>query len=228
MNSRYFKLLNRHQQLQSKCKLKNEEYGLYFSSEAYCLYSVEVTNKDCLMVKIFLIILFSFASLTSHAANLINRNANGEFYAHLNSVKLLELTTFIKNSYGIDFKGPDILFQTPISVSFESLTLEEMLKRILSGNNYVFSYNSKGNITEVTLLPTNRNEMKPRGPSSVMSEKPQMPTDPSLNVSQGNIPVPDGILGSQEVKIDRNNKQEIPPIDPSLPQAVPNVPLPVE
>jgi hypothetical protein len=183
--------------------------------------------KERQVAKLFLLIfVILFAFSTSQAANLINKNENGTFYAQLNNVKLSELTKSIKDSYGIEFKGQDDLFQTAISVSFENLKLEEMVKRILGGKNYVFTYNNRGILTEVTLLPTNKNEMKPRSINVVKSEKPPMPVMPPPDASQGtNLPVgvpPD----SQPIKTDQDNKEGQAPEGTPSSQAAPNVALP--
>lgn len=111
------------------------------------------------MNKLFLIFFISlFVFSTSQAADLIQENEKGEFSAHLDKVKLSELTKFIEKKHGIRFKGPDTQLQTPITLSFEKLTLEQMLKKILTRINYVFTFDKSGKVTEVALLPTSSNK----------------------------------------------------------------------
>ena len=105
------------------------------------------------MHKIFLIlfvVLFYFS--TSQAADLIQENEKGEFSAHLDNIKLSEITKFIQKKYNIEFKGQDPQLQTPITMSFEKLNFEQMVKKVLTRINFVFTYNKEGKVTQVTLL----------------------------------------------------------------------------
>ena len=104
------------------------------------------------LLLIFFSVLCIFA--TSQAADLIQENGKGEFSAQLDNVKLSEVTRFIEKKYNIQFKGADTQLETSITLSFEKLNLEQMLKKILSKTNFVFTYNKLGKVTEVTLLQT--------------------------------------------------------------------------
>lgn len=178
------------------------------------------------MAKLFftLICFILFLVSTGHAANEINRNQTGGFSALLNNAKLSELTKSIKENYGIEFKGQDDLLQTAISVSFENLSLEEMVKRILGGKNYVFKYDNQGNLTEVTLLPKSQNEMKPRSANPAISVRPPVAAVPPPPASQATDPGASAVPGSPPVKNDQNNKEGQAPNDPS---SLPELPVPV-
>lgn len=113
--------------------------------------------------------LFIFS--TSQAADIIQENEKGELNAHLDKVKLSDVTKFINKKYGIEFKGKDTLFQTPITVSFTNLKLEQMLKKILSQTNYVLAYDGQGNVTEVTLLATGTNNAASEKNTNIVKDK---------------------------------------------------------
>ncbi len=110
------------------------------------------------MKNLYLVILSAFLLVfsTSQAADLIQENEKGEFSAHLNNVKLVEITQFIQEKYGIEFKGEEKELQNSITLSFKNLDFEQMLKKILTKSNFVFTYNKLGKITKVTLLQTGK------------------------------------------------------------------------
>ncbi len=177
------------------------------------------------MAKLFVIICsIFFLSSTGHAANEIQRNQNGGFSASLSNTKLSELTKSITENYGIEFKGQDDLFQSAISVSFENIKLEEMVKRILVGKNFVFKYNNLGNLTEVTLLPKSQNDMKARSANPAISARPPVSAVPPPPASQATNPAGTAIPDSPPVKGDQDNKEGKAPSDPS---SSPEVPVPV-
>lgn len=178
------------------------------------------------MAKLFVTVIcfILFLLSTGHAANEINRNQNGGFSALLNNAKLSELTKSINESYGIEFKGPDEIFQSAISVTFENLKLEEMVKRILGGKNYVFKYDNQGNLTEVTLLPKSQNDMKPRSANPAISVRPPVAAVPPPPASQAIDPGASGVPGSPPVKNDQDKKDGQAPNDPS---SLPELPVPV-
>lgn len=178
------------------------------------------------MTKLFLTIICSILFLFSsgHAANEINRNQTGGFSARLNNAKLSELTKSINESYGIDFKGPDEMFQSAISVTFENLKLEEMVKRILGGKNYVFKYDNQGNLTEVTLLPKSQNDMKPRSANPAISARPPVAAFPPPPAPQATNPDAIAVPGSPPIKEGQDNKEGPAPNDPS---SLPELPVPV-
>jgi hypothetical protein len=145
---------------------------------------------------IFFVVLFSFS--TSYGADLVQENEKGEFSAHLDNVKLSELTKFIQGKYGIDFKGQDAELQTPITMSFEKLNFEQMLKKILTRINFVFTYNKSGKVTAVTLLQAGNNKIgivnnQNLGKNTV----PQLPTKLSPEAPQGGNAASDAISNPQ-------------------------------
>jgi len=146
------------------------------------------------LILIFLsTLLFVFS--TSQAAELIQENEKGEFSAQLNNVKLSELTTFIQEKYGIEFKGQDAAIQTSITLSFKKLNLEQMLKKILAENNFVFTYNKAGKVTAVTLLQAgNKKPVAANNQTTVKDKVPQMPAV----APQGGAGTPEQISNFQE------------------------------
>lgn len=141
---------------------------------------------------IFFIVFFVFS--TSHAADLIQENEKGEFSAHLNNVKLSELTTFIQKKYNVEFKGEDTQLQTPITLSFEKLNFEQMLKKILTRINFVFTYSKLGKITKVTLLQTGNNKAdSANNQNTVKNNATQVPVELSNNPPLGGVPTSDAI-----------------------------------
>lgn len=162
---------------------------------------------------------------TVDAANEIIKNQNGAFSAQLSNVKLTDLTKSLKDNHGIEFKGQEELFQSAISVSFENLKLEEMVKRILGGKNYVFKYDKQGNLTEVTLLPKSQIDMKARSANPAVSAKPTIAAIPPPPASQAATPDDNATAGSPPaVKEGQDNKDGQAPNDPS---SLPDVPVPV-
>ncbi len=103
---------------------------------------------------IFLSVLCLFS--TSQAADLIQENDKGQLSARLDKVKLAELTKFIEKKHNIKFTGQNTQLQTQVTASFQNLNVEQMLKKVLTGINYVFTYDKSGKVTEVTLLPTSQ------------------------------------------------------------------------
>lgn len=95
--------------------------------------------------KIFLIlfvVLFFFS--TSQAADLIQENEKGEFSAHLDNIKLSEIIKFIQKKYNVEFKGQDPQPQTPITMSFEKLNFEQMVKKSSHKNQLCFHLQQRG------------------------------------------------------------------------------------
>ncbi len=121
-------------------------------------------------------LLFVFS--TSQAADLIQENEKGEFSAQLNSVKLSDLTKFIEEKYGIEFKSKDAELQNPITLSFKNVNAEQMLKKILAGSNFVFTYNKAGKVTAVTLLQAgHKKPIASSNQTTIKDKDPQMPTE---------------------------------------------------
>lgn len=132
------------------------------------------------MNKLILIFLSTllFVFSTSQAADLIQENEKGELSAQLNNVKLSDLTKFIQEKYGIEFKGQDAAIQTSITLSFKNLNVEQMLKKILAENNFVFTYNKAGKVTAVTLLQAgNKKPVAASNQTTVKDKGPQMPAE---------------------------------------------------
>lgn len=162
---------------------------------------------------------------TVDAANEIIKNQNGAFSAQLSNAKLTDLTKSLKDNHGIEFKGQEELFQSAISVSFDNLKLEEMVKRILGGKNYVFKYDNQGNLTEVTLLPKSQIDMKARSANPAISQRPPIAAIPPPPASQAAAPDANAAAGSPPaVKEDQENKDGQAPNDPS---SQPEIPVPV-
>lgn len=93
-----------------------------------------------------------FLSTFAMAADLIQKDGNGRFQAKLQNVPLSDIARFMETEHEVKFKGEAELLKIPVTVSFQNLDMEEMLKKILARNNYVFSYNKSGKITEVKIL----------------------------------------------------------------------------
>lgn len=84
---------------------------------------------------------------------LLQVDEEGLLSGRLERVNLTEVRRFFEQSHGIKFYGQDFLFQTNVTVSFEKLTLEQALKRILTRKNYAFKYDNQGALLAVTVLP---------------------------------------------------------------------------
>jgi hypothetical protein len=182
--------------------------------------------KERKLAKSFVLIacsIFLFFS-TVDAADQIIRNQNGAFSAQLSNAKLTDLTKSIKDNHGIEFKGQEELFQSAISVSFENLKLEEMVKRILGGKNYVFKYDNQGNLTEVTLLPKSQIDMKARSANPTISARPPVAAVPPPPASQANTPDAIAAGSPPAVKEAQDNKDGQAPNNPP---SLPDVPVPV-
>lgn len=126
------------------------------------------------LILIFLsALLFVFS--TSQAADLIQKNEKDEFSAQLDNVKLSDLTKFIQEKYGIEFKGQDAAIQTSITLSFKKLNVEQMLKKIFAEYNIVFTYNKAGKVTAVTLFQAGNNKSVAASNQTTVKDKdPQM------------------------------------------------------
>ncbi len=180
------------------------------------------------MNKIFLTLFFVlFVFSTSQAKDLIQKNEKGGLDAQIENVKLSELTTFIKKSYGVEFKGQDTLFQAPITVSFKNLNVEQMLKKILARKNYVFTYNNQGKVTEVTLLAAGNNKSDTGQTTNIVKNEEQKPgPGSSPDISGGSNSKVDAITSFKPVKIEQGSDKNQASDDITSFKVVPNVPPP--
>ncbi|KAB2888955.1 MAG: hypothetical protein F9K32_14540 [Desulfobulbaceae bacterium] len=102
-----------------------------------------------------------FISTFAMAADLIQKDGNGRFQAELQNVPLSDVAKFMQTTHGVKFKGDPELLQNPVTVTFKGLDMEAMLKKILARNNYVFAYDSNGNVIEVKLMLSNSSGTNP-------------------------------------------------------------------
>jgi hypothetical protein len=105
---------------------------------------------------IFINVIFVFP--LCQAADLIQETKKGEFSAQLNNVQLSEITTYITQKHQITFKGDQTLLTTPVTVTFDNLPLEQMLKKILMRTDFVFTYDNSGKVTAVMLLQAGKSK----------------------------------------------------------------------
>jgi hypothetical protein len=99
-----------------------------------------------------ILILLTFTSGEAELA--IQTNEEGKIYAHLQNVSLVEVKNFLEQNFEIRFRGDITLYQTPVTLSFDNLTLEKALQRIFSRTSFVIKYDSLGKITEVDVFPS--------------------------------------------------------------------------
>jgi hypothetical protein len=139
------------------------------------------------------------------ADTLLKQDENGLFHAHLERVQLTELKKFFEKEYGIQFKGEEFLFQTTITISFENLSLEKALKRVLIRKNYAITYNSVGKILEVTLLPGTSDTLALEKNTAIKSDKKSF--DQLPEPFQETDSVVDDITRFKPVEIEQNTKE---------------------
>jgi hypothetical protein len=105
-----------------------------------------------------------------------SRNKKGEFSAQLNNVQLSEITNFITKKHQIIFKGDRTLLTTPVTVTFDNLPLEQMLKKILMRTDFVFTYDNSGRVTAVTLLQAGKSKQTASPQQNLVNaQDPQTP-----------------------------------------------------
>lgn len=168
-----------------------------------CPYSLE-RNEAMIKIIIFCFIML-LISAKSEADTLLKQDENGLFCAHLKQVELTEVKKIFEKEYGIKFKGEEFLFQTTITISFENLSLEEALKRVLIRKNYAITYNSVGKILDVTLLPGTRDTLALEKNTTIKSDKntfDQLP-EPFQKIDS----VADDITRFKPVEIEQNTKE---------------------
>ena len=76
----------------------------------------------------------------------------GRMSADLKEASLISVARDIERQSGISFKGDESLLEERVSVAFEDLPLEHGIKRILATLNYSLLFDSRGEISEVTIM----------------------------------------------------------------------------
>lgn len=76
----------------------------------------------------------------------------GRMTADLKEASLISVARDIERQSGISFKGDESLLEERVSVAFEDLPLEHGIKRILATLNYSLLFDSRGEISEVTIM----------------------------------------------------------------------------
>ena len=92
-----------------------------------------------------------FSCTSALAADLVNVK-DGSLSVNLKDTSLLEVARDIEKQSGVWFRGDETLFQEKISVTFNDLTLEEGLKRILTNLNYSLMFDTKNKIAGVMVM----------------------------------------------------------------------------
>ncbi len=106
------------------------------------------------MIRYMLLIIMISAPLgVSRADDIISVDKQGLFSADLQNISLTEVKSYFEQNYEIEFAGDEDLLKTQRTVSFKKLNLEKTLKRIFAKMNIALQYNSKGEVTEVRLVP---------------------------------------------------------------------------
>ena len=121
-----------------------------------------------------------FISTFAMAADLIQKDGSGRFHAELQNVPLSDVAKFMQTTYAIKFKGDAEILDSPVTVTFKELDMEAMLKKILARNNYVFAYDSQGNIAEVRLLPG----VSEKNATGAMTKPGIQPGNPSVGIKK--------------------------------------------
>jgi hypothetical protein len=99
-----------------------------------------------------ILVLISFT--TSQAEFLLEADENGQLHATLRDTTLEEVSSFFTKNYHIKFVGDADQLQTRVTLAFEKLSVEKALKKIFSKMNIAIKFDSRGDITEVRVLPT--------------------------------------------------------------------------
>ena len=103
----------------------------------------------------------------------------GLLSVNLKDTSLLEVARDIEKRSGVWFRGDETLFQEQISVTFNDLTLEEGLKRILTNLNYSLMFDTKNKVAGVMVM----GEGKPAGtqPGRPGAQPPRVATPPGTS-----------------------------------------------
>lgn len=112
------------------------------------------------------------AGSTCAAATHIQKTESGRLKAQLNNVQLADVMKYVAENYGVAIKGDTSALQTPVTVSFDNLDLEHMLKRVLARTNYSFVYDKHGEVIEVRLLSGSTGIAKAVKPTSFPMDRP--------------------------------------------------------
>jgi len=107
------------------------------------------TFHSGLIIAIYSLSLFSFTSVL--AADLVSVK-KGSLSVNIKDTSLLEVARDIEKQSGVWFRGDETLFQERISVTFNDLSLEEGLKRILTNMNYSFMFDTNNKIAGVMVM----------------------------------------------------------------------------
>jgi len=77
---------------------------------------------------------------------------DGLLSVNLKETSLLEVARDIEKQSGVWFRGDETLFQEKISVTFNDLSIEEGLKRILTNLNYSLMFDNKNKVAGVMVM----------------------------------------------------------------------------
>jgi hypothetical protein len=119
---------------------------------------------------------FSFTSVS--AADLVSVK-DGSLSVNLKDTSLLEVARDIEKQSGIWFRGDETLFQEKISVTFNDLSLEEGLKRILTNLNYSLMFDTKNKIAGVMVMGEGTPAGTPPGKPGAI--RPRVATPPATS-----------------------------------------------
>lgn len=136
----------------------------------YSAYNIKGMNMKKLIN--FTIVACILAGSTCAGATLIQETGTGKLKAQLNNVPLSDIMNFVEEKYGVNFIGDVSALQTPVTVSFDNLDLENMLKRVLARTNFSFVYNKQGEVIEVRLLTGGSGIVKTEKRTSFPIDKP--------------------------------------------------------
>jgi hypothetical protein len=121
------------------------------------------------------LILFFFTSVL--AADLVSVK-DGSLSVNLKDTALLEVARDIEKQSGVWFRGDETLFQEKISVTFNDLSLEEGLKRILTNMNYSFMFDTNNKIAGVMVMGEGKPAATPPGRPGITT--PRVATPPGI------------------------------------------------
>ncbi len=174
------------------------------------------------LIKIFIISFIVLAGVTvSNAADLLTVDDAGKLQGNLQNVPLSQIKSFFENKYGIAFLGDDNIFKTQVTLSFSGLPLEKTLKRVFSKVHVAFMYNSKGDIIEVRVFPSNTNQRGSLIADNFMNK--ESPLTAETTEVEDISPIPGDSLPGEAAQPDQNDpitsfqvEENSPPPEESL------------
>jgi hypothetical protein len=113
-----------------------------------------------------IIVMLAGISATASARNADIRFQNGKMSVNLKDTPLIDILSRLEKEKNIQFACNESLLETPISVAFKNLPLEEGLQRILAFLNYSLMFDRHQQVSGITIVGF-ADDYEPRHPAAM-------------------------------------------------------------